>query len=69
MSKEEEKNILIEVQAMKSDIAELREEIKPILEALRTAGSLKKGLIWISAFLLSLTAIVGSLKAIFNWMK
>ena len=47
----------------------IEEKIDPILEALQTAGNLKKGLIWISAFLLSLTAIVGCLKAIVNWVK
>jgi hypothetical protein len=44
-------------------------KIEPVLEALQTAGNLKKALIWISAFLLSLTAIIGSLKAIFTWFS
>ena len=47
----------------------IEEKIDPVLLALQTAGNLKKGLIWISAFLLSLTAIVGCLKAMFNWIK
>ncbi len=69
MSKEEENNISIEIKKLNDRLTSIEEKIDPVLEALKTAGSLKKGLIWISAFLLSLTAIVGSLKAIFNWIK
>ena len=43
-------------------------KIDPVLEMYRTAGSVKKACVQTSIFLVSVAGIIGSLKALFNWI-
>jgi len=69
MSKEEREDISSEIKKLNERMDSIENKLDPVVEALRTAGSLKKGMIWISAFLLSLTAIIGCLKALVAWFN
>lgn len=47
----------------------LEKKIDPILEALNTAGNVKKAIIWFSALVLGITGTGFGLKTIFTWLK
>lgn len=47
----------------------LEEKIDPILEALNTAGNLKKALLWFSAVILAISGSGFGIITIYHWIK
>jgi len=47
----------------------MKDKIEPVLEAIQTAGSLKKALLWFSAIILAVTGTGMGLKVIIGWFK
>lgn len=56
------------IEDLQKSVCELREEIKPVSEFIKTAGSLRKGALWFSAFILAITGIIYGLKELIGFM-
>lgn len=54
---------------LKTDMAELKESVKPAVAAVDTANGLRKGVIWIAGFIIATGSIWVALGHLKQWLK
>ena len=54
---------------LRNEIAEIRESVKPAVQAIETANGLRRGIIWVAGFLLASGTITAAIYAFKEWIK